>query len=353
MSIRPPFYVFDKELFIERLAEYQRNATVYYPLKANDDPIIAQLVLERGGEFEVDSIEHIKYLIDELSIPPDKLLYSFPVREEEDIDTALGLGLRKFVVDGLSEFRKISNRTQSARYLVRINSNLFLNDTLKPWQNKWGASIKNAKLLIRDIAEVPSRFMGISYYVSTAVETQNAHDIILKRLCTEFADFRIPCVDIGGGIALEELGSLGDLLAEVKRTLGADEIIVEPGRHLLDPCVDMCVTVTEIRYIGDKRLVFINAGIYSGLGDARMKGKRFSIDDPNIGGREEKAMVCGSSSDVDDYLDVHDLRSTLKVGDRLFIRDCGAYSAVMQTNFCGKSPMAMIVRSDYYALQGE
>jgi diaminopimelate decarboxylase len=40
---------------------------------------------------------------------------------------------------------------------------------------------------------------------------------------------------------------------------------------------------------------------------------------------------------------VYMIRNDIKVGDRLIIKNCGAYSAVMQTNFYGRKSIRMVV----------
>ncbi len=334
MNTTPPYYVFNKHKFTQMISQYMTYASVYYPIKANDHPTVVATAAEHGCSFEVDSIEHIRYLIKDIGVAPENILYSFPVKQVRDIEEAHSYGIMKYVVDTESEYKKISAVSKNACFFVRI----FIYDVLKVeselWKDKWGATISKAIALIETInKQSPSRFLGISFYIPKEIPLLTPFITMLTHLKNEFTGFTIPCLNIGGGISLERLSTLTRYFSQIKEQLHTEEIIVEPGRHLLNPCIDMHVEVIDIRRVNDQRIVIINAGIYSGLLDARLKGKRFPVDDTITKGRKHAANICGNSSDSDDYLGVYDLRESLKVGDQLVIHDCGAYSSVMRTHF--------------------
>jgi diaminopimelate decarboxylase len=134
-------------------------------------------------------------------------------------------------------------------------------------------------------------------------------------------------------------------LEKTKISIGAEKIIIEPGTHLLNPCIDMIVSITAIKKINDKKIIFINSGIYYGLIDVIIKKRVFIIEHfdkekdkiPSPESENEKYLVFGSSSDVSDYLGEYELHKDLEVGNQLIIKECGAYSSVMQTGFYKKS----------------
>lgn len=253
--------------------------------------------------------------------------------------------MQKYVVDTEHEYRKISAVSKNAYYFVRIFIYDVFQDNNEIWQDKWGATISQAITLIEIITKhSPASFLGISFYIPKEIPVLTPFKTMLSHLEREFSGYTIPCLNIGGGISLDRLNSLKRDFAQIKERLRTQEIIVEPGRHLLNPCIDMHVEVIDIRKVNDTRIVIINAGIYSGLLDARLKDKRFPIDDPITHGRKHEARICGNSSDSDDYLGAYDLRESLKVGDQLVIHDCGAYSSVMRTHFYMKKSFELYQR---------
>lgn len=342
---KPPFYIFDKGLFKSQITKYQEYAFVYYPIKANDHPLVIQSAFKLGCSFEVDSIEHIKFLTDEMGIDGNNLLFSFPVREDNDIIAALGCGVSKFVIDTADEYVRISKKSETASFFVRVVIDNFIKDCPSLCEDKWGASVSTAKELLDFIQEKrPNHLLGISFYIPQNVNTRYPFSMILRHITNEFQGYSIPLVNIGGGISTTTLASLRDEFSNMRSRLGTEGIIVEPGRHLLDPCIDMYVEVINVRVINDHRLVIINASIYSGLLDAKLKRKIFPIEDPNTDTQKSFAFVCGNSSDNDDVIGEYYLRDSLMAGDRLIIHECGAYSAVMQTRFYMKSDIEMYIK---------
>ena len=114
------------------------------------------------------------------------------------------------------------------------------------------------------------------------------------------------------------------------------QLIIEPGRYLLDPCIDMQVEITAIREKQGKKLIFINSGIYNGLLDVVVKRKRFKLvalkkaEDYSCA----EYTICGCSADISDVLGEYVLPENLQVGDALRILNCGAYCSEMATPFC-------------------
>jgi ornithine decarboxylase len=346
MRIRTPYYVFDRALFSALLRDYTNYGMMFFPIKANDHQLIISEINKGGCGFEVDSIEHMRRLI-KRGVSPKNMCYSFPIHEESDIRRALRLGVSLFVVDSFDEYNKIAHLSSDASFVVRINVLSILKSKLHHAQNKWGLSLHGASELISAIRRDNRNLAGISFYITSEIHQKDAFEAVLNALASSFANLGIEFVNIGGGISLDRLKSLKVCLDNVKKKVKAKHIVIEPGRHLLDPCIDMVVSVTSVRTIGANRLVFINAGIYSGLLDAVVKGRKYLVLDEQqkAASTLKSAYICGSSSDVSDTLGEYKLRVDLTVGDKLIIKECGAYSAVMQTHFCRKDHVRMVSKN--------
>lgn len=346
MIEKTPCYLFDEEKFCHMIKKYQTYGKIYYPVKANDDEMIISIIRDNDCCFEVDSIEHIRLLVNHYEIPPHKLLYSFPIKGLLDIQEALEMGVALFVVDSIDEYNKITSLSKDAKLIVRINVLQILNNDLSPEKDKWGLSLEDAKMLISYSQKKSINVVGISFYIMAEIEDKNSFEIVFEKIISEFKGVGIDFLDIGGGVSLEQLNIIHSLIETTKTSINAKYIVLEPGRHLLNPCIEMAVRVTAIKNIKGNRLVFINAGIYNGLIDAVVKDKKYSIVD-----REQTdysilstAYLCGSSSDISDTLGAYELREDLSVGDLLFIEECGAYSSVMQTRFYDKSQIPIALK---------
>lgn len=344
-EIPTPYYLFNEKRFATILETYQQIGDVYYPVKANDDDLIVEAAIKNSCCFEVDSIAHIRMLVNEKGVDASRILYSYPIREEKDIKEAVILGIKKFVVDSIDEYVKINRYLDDGEFLIRLNVVDILGSDLPPHKNKWGLSVQDAQRLIKKINYDGKPVLGISFYLFEDIAKPKMLKLILKKVSKEFAGFSLKCLNIGGGFSAQELAEFKNLIDDTRLNIGAERIIVEPGRFLLNPCIDMIVSVIAIKKVGASRLVFINAGIYSGLIDVVIKGRRFDICDfeKESIGNYESTLVCGDSSDVSDFLGEYELRSNLKVRDQLMIKECGSYSNVMQTNFYKKGRIEMKV----------
>ena len=345
--IRAPYYLFDQKKFKNLIMDYKNIGEIYYPIKSNDDPLIIEFLIQEGCCFEVDSIEHIKQLITVYHLDPIRILFSYPILEQDDIIQANKFGIKKFVVDTQEEYENICSIISSPSFIVRLNAVEVLGPNYSPPHNKWGMTIDNAKALIDQIRAKNQDVIGISFYLFKEIVSPQSLKNMLAAIRGEFYGYDLRFLNIGGGISPCDINKVNKDLCKTKEAIGASDVIIEPGTPLLNPCIDMIVSVTAIRYINGCRFIFINSGIYRGLIDTIIKQRHFDIQDEGVMQNSDfvKTIVCGASSDVSDCLGEYNLRSNLRVGDQLIIKECGAYSKVMQTCFCQKEHIPMILAS--------
>lgn len=329
--MQTPYYIFNRKKFIDLLLQYKKTADVYYPIKANDNRYVIEAVIENDASFEVDSIQHIKKLIGFYNVNANKIIYSFPIKKKSDLLLAKSLGVVKYVVDSYEEYYKIKETIKKPQFIIRLSANALVSG-LDVFQDKWGFSPSQIPSVIKKIIQDGGELYGISFYLSSEINSYENFIKVLDYLKTiDLSLFHM--VDIGGGINIETLNRLSNKVNDIKALTHGRQIIVEPGKDLLDPCFEMRVSIMAIKESFDgKNKIFIDAGIYNGLLDVIIKDKQFEIVDTK-GDQHASYYICGCSSDVSDYIGLYSLSSTLQVGDELIIKGCGAYSAVMATNF--------------------
>ena len=274
-----PYYSFNRKKFVEMLREYSQQGLIFYPIKANDDELIVTTAIEKGCGFEVDSIEHIEFLVRRYNTNPEQIIYSFPIKKAEDIARANKLGIRKYAVDSLDEYLKVLLYVDKPQILIRLNANLIVGG-LTTAQDKWGFTVCGAKSLIKDIqSKSKATIWGISFYLCSEINSTDNFRKLLKAIEDNFSHNVFEVIDIGGGISIDMLSELSSDLKSIKTKLKCKEIVLEPGRHLLDPCVTMQTSVLAIKTAGDGlNIAFIDASIYNGLIDVIIKNKRFEIE---------------------------------------------------------------------------
>lgn len=336
--MKTPHYIFYEKLFVYNLLKYKTYGSVFYPIKANDNPLIIKNIIQMGCSFEVDSVNHMKELVETYKVDPQKIIFSFPLKKISDVKKATSLGIRKYVIDCFEEYEKIRKFVKNPLYLLRFNANEVIKE-LTPMQDKWGFSINNLKKIYKLIKDRDEKILGISFYLTSEINCVENFEKVFNFLGTLDLD-NLDVIDIGGGISINMLERMTASLELLKSKFQCKEIVIEPGRHLLEPCMDMKVSIIAKKNSSDgKQILFIDAGIYNGLLDVIIKNKRLIINDELNEMRKTPFYLCGFSSDVSDFLGEYFFSESLDIGDKLIIKNCGAYSAVMSTRFYAQKPL--------------
>jgi len=330
-----PLLLFDTRLFAEIFQHFAQFGLVYYPVKSNDHDEILKAVARLGGSFDVDGISHIRKLV-ALSVSPDRIQFGIPVKKSQDIELALDLQIRRFVVDSPTEYQKISKFREKAGFLVRA-AIWDMVDSPDVSTRKWGMPLANIGEMRDLIEQDGNNFLGVSFYIPQELYTPTNFSKVLRRITSAFEGQSFQVLDIGGGLDNSFSDDFGKDLDVARQKLNLRDIILEPGRNLLDPCIDMLVSVIGVCQRGHERWAYIDAGIYSGLLDAVIKKKTFEILSPTGSNQPPSYnyFIAGPTSDSLDFLGQYSFPRELEAGDRLIAKNCGAYTYVLRTKFGG------------------
>jgi len=341
-----PVLRFSVSSFRGQFSAYALLGDVFYPVKVNDHVAVLEAVRDVGGSFEVNGLDHVKLLL-RLGVPPGRILFGLPVAPARALEAACQLGVAFFVVDSVESYHLIVDRLPSAQFLVRLT----LSDVLRPLPrdyDKWGMPTDAALDLARRMAGDGCAFAGPSFYLPKPLYSHEALEAMLRHIATTFRDIPLASVNVGGGLEDPNDPRLASLLRRFQQDSGTRRLIVEPGRCLLNPAIDMIVTVIGIRRRRAMRWAYLDAGIYSGLLDAALLKRRFAISALRPGEPPPPAVghdywLSGPTSDTLDVLGRYEFPAELREGDQLIVRECGAYTYVLQTGFGGASPLTLEV----------
>jgi diaminopimelate decarboxylase len=223
----------------------------------------------------------------------------------------------------------------------------------EPEFDKWGLRTSEIYKLIDQINNDGCNFEGLSFYLAKTLYNINRFMDMLNFIQVKYKDYQITTVNVGGGVDDPTDVNLIDFLSKFKRINNIKRIIVEPGRCLLDPSIDMLVSITGIRSKKKFHWIYLDAGIYNGLLDFRLirkyetKDKRFkpkitlldSIESDFVSDKYQY-FVSGPTSDMLDVFGSCKFPKEINEGDKLLINNCGAYSFVLKTNFGGTFPLS-------------
>lgn len=315
----------------------EMNVEIYYPTKVNANEKLINVIDSRVKGYEVDSINHIKALIERHDVSPYRILFSYPLKKKEEICRAIELGIRRFVVDNIDECKFIVNN--SADIDISLFIRLSIAEAIEADSGcffKWGAPLEETLLMKETIQSSACTFEGISFYLPQEVNSVENFKKVFHIINDKIGLSDCSYLDIGGGIDIEVLKTLSPLISQMT-DISKTRVIIESGRHMVGPCIDMITEIIGIRVYSGMRVAFLDTGIYNGLLDTVVKGSKFTIvADNNLDFDLSdlcEFLVCGKSSDVSDIIGHYYLPTKLKLGDKLRIIGCGAYCSVLETNF--------------------
>ncbi len=326
------YYVNTNELK-KSIDALKNDFLVYYPIKANSNPRLVAFFDGIVDGYEADSLVHISRLIRMHKVAPERILYSYPLKSRQEMRFALRWGIKKFVVDDIKECNDLLElATTPIQILLRVDVSSFIK--CRDIVVKWGfdlQGLKETELLIKKSIHIMA---GYSFYLPQEINDMHNFEAIVDGLFNEMHAGNYHYFDIGGGFSEELLPQIRSKLQDLTRDCHT-KVIIEQGQHLLNPAIDLYVKVLEVRYKNDKKLVFIDSGIYHGLMDVVLKKSSFKIQEETAE-KSEPCLVCGDSSDVSDIIGEYHLPCCIKRGDVLRIKGCGAYCEELITPFSKK-----------------
>ncbi len=320
-----------------------------FAVKTNPHPI-AIANLYKGGvhAFDVASAEEMR-LVRKVA-PKAELYFMHPIKAPEAIREAYyEHGVRNFVLDHADELAKILRETNNANDL-----NLFVRLGLPKNENasidlsaKFGALPEMAIELLR-ACRVFCVKLGVAFHVGTQISNAAAYAnaINIVRGVIERSGVRVDAIDIGGGFPVpyedEDVPSIHTCIDVVRTALQCArldhmELLAEPGRAMVAQSGSLVVRVEARR--GSR--LYINDGTYGGLFDAgKWLNTRFPVQAIRAHGAFNDSLESYSlAGPTCDSLDMMEgpfmLPTDIREGDWIEIKNTGAYSQSIRTNFNG------------------
>jgi ornithine decarboxylase len=172
------------------------------------------------------------------------------------------------------------------------------------------------------------------------------------------AGFDLQLLNIGGGFPAfygDEIQHPTDYAAAVIELIEARfgdvaEIMAEPGRGLVAESGAIAAEVMLVSRKSDDdlhRWVYLDIGKFSGLAETMDEAIRYQFVTPRDGDVTGACVLAGPSCDSADVLYEKrpiQLPMSLKAGDKVIIRNCGAYTSTYSSvGFNGFPPLAVEV----------
>ncbi len=332
------------------LASVMPRVKIFYAVKANPDHPVIETLVRLGSGLEVASPRELE-IARSLAVPASRLLYTQPIKKEEEIAFARECGVDLLVCDNAEEVRKIARVHPGCGILLRIRvTNPYCVVDLS---QKFGCEPADVSALVDLASSLGLVPRGLCFHVGSQtisslpyVETLNLVRSLMHELALSGVDLAI--LDIGGGFPLSYLNpimSIDSFCAPVVNTLdnlfGGQQIYCEPGRFIVGNASTLLTRVVGKSVRDGLTWYYVDDGIYGTL-----SGKVYDHADYPVRtfrrGRGIRCVVAGPTCDSFDVAFKDLVLPELDVGDIVCVECVGAYTSASATAFNGMGPVKRI-----------
>ncbi|TDT74987.1 ornithine decarboxylase [Litoreibacter halocynthiae] len=335
------------------------RADIHYAVKANPERKVIETLVNLGSHFDAASRGEVELCLS-LGADPADISFGNTVKRASDIAFAHAAGITLFAADAEEELEKIAEHAPGAQVYIRLIVEVSQADW--PLSRKFGCDRDTALRLLDYAKELGLNPVGFSFHVGSQTRKAEMWGPTLDALALIWHDARdaghdLSLLNIGGGFpafygeAIEApTAYAAAVMAQVTARFGnVARIMAEPGRGMV---AEAGVIVAEVMLVSRKsdrdmhRWVYLDIGRFSGLAETEGEAIRYQFETPRDGEESGPCVMAGPSCDSADVLYEKrpmQLPLTLKAGDRVLIRNTGAYtSAYSSIGFNGFPPLAVV-----------
>lgn len=276
-----PFYAFDLDA-VERTYQTQVAAwSQYFPhfrsaysYKTNSLKAIGRLLQRCGASAEVVTAAELEMALED-GFSPDSIIFDGPVKTKDEILKAVSLGIR-VQVDSLDEIDTVIQICSKQKIDPILSPRLSVAHNGKTSRfGMTGAEYYEAE---RRLSSIGVTFQGVHIHIGSNIcepkrfSDALAHNMSLIRRILEKADGRA-WLDIGGGFPAHSVeanpklpehstfaGNIARELIQGGVSIDLIELIIEPGRSLVEDFAVVATRVVTRKYRDEDRILVVDAG---------------------------------------------------------------------------------------------
>lgn len=336
------------------------RARIHYAVKANPAREIIERLVQIGSHFDAASRGEIELCLSQ-GAAPDDISFGNTVKRASDIAFAHQAGITLFAADAEEELEKIAKNAPGARVYIRLIVTASQADW--PLSRKFGTAGEKALTLMAHARALGLTPAGISFHVGSQTRRAEMWSDTLDQIArvwhaAQDAGFPLTLLNIGGGFPafygdpIEHPTAYAARVIELieERFGQVPEIMAEPGRGLVAEAGMIAAEVLLVSRKSDSdmfRWVYLDIGKFSGLAETMDEAIRYQFVTDRDNDAFGPCVLAGPSCDSADVLYEKrpvELPVTLRAGDRVIIRNCGAYtSSYSSVGFNGFPPLDVVV----------
>ncbi len=351
-----PLYVYDGNKIEEQIASMRNafsgvNLRLKYACKALTNLSILKLMLKNGVDIDVVSIEEIKLAL-KAGYLPNQIQYTPSGAAFEEILEAVKLGIR-LNVDSLYLLEKIGVAFGNLVPLaLRLNPGIMAGGNLKistgHVDSKFGIPIAYIDKVAEIIQKYDINVVGLHQHNGSDFKDGK---VIVEAMNKSFevAEKYFPnleFIDMGSGFKVayhddDHITDIKNLGVEVVSAFQAFtarygkniELWFEPGKYLVSECGTLLMTATVVKYNPNRNFVHVDSGLNHLIRPMMYDAYHEILNVSNTNtATQETYDVVGYICETDTFGKDRTL-PIVKEGDILAIKNAGAYSFSMSSNY--------------------
>lgn len=316
------------------------NATIFYAIKANNDPAVINHLHNLGSHFDVASWEEIQ-LCKKLKISSKRIIYSHPIKPINAIGKAYKYGVRLFTYDSIEEINKLKSKAPNSKVILRLLVNS--RDSQCPMFNKFGAHINEALNLLTTAKQAGLNPIGLTFHVGSQCEKQSSWTNALTKTsqvwnASHQANIPLTTINLGGGLPAsyhKQVKPPKFFAAPINKMLshsfpGLKNTYIEPGRFMTNEASVIVSTVIGKAKRSNTEWLYLDVGGFNGLFEIF---EHFSYNiqaSPHNHKPKKTYAISGPTCDGMDIIHNNITLPKTEIGDKLYILNTGAYSISMR-----------------------
>jgi len=335
------------------------RADIHYAVKANPAVEVIQRLVQVGSHFDAASRAEIEICLAQ-GAKPAHISFGNTIKRPSDIAWAYQAGITLFAADAEEELDKIAEYAPGSDVYVRLIVEVSQADW--PLTRKFGCDRDTALRLLDYAKALGLNPVGFSFHVGSQTRQASMWAPSLDALAeiwheAQGAGHKLSLLNIGGGFPAfydEEIQAPTDYAAAVMKLVTekfgqVERIMAEPGRGMV---AEAGVIVAEVILVSRKserdmhRWVYLSIGRFSGLAETEGEAIRYKFETARDQDTMGPCILAGPSCDSADVL--YEKRPmpmpvSLKAGDRVLIRNTGAYTSTYSSVcFNGFPPLDVV-----------
>lgn len=369
---RTPFYTYDTQLLQQTLAAIRDAIAdaphfhVHYAVKACATPGILRLIAAAGLGADCVSGGEIERAAD-CGFAPADIVFAGVGKSDQEINTALRLGISCFNVESLPELEVINELATAqgkvANVAFRINPNVDAHTHAKITtglnENKFGLAMEDMLPAIRRAQELPAvKYMGLHFHIGSQITELEPFENLVQRVnelqnVLDAEGIQTEWINVGGGLGVNyaqpeedpipDFASYFRVFKEKLALRPGQQVHFELGRAVVAQCGSLVCRVLYVKHGHEKDFVIVDAGMTDlmrpALYGSTHEARNLSHPEAPIARFDIVGPIC-ESSDV--FLSDYNLPSPQR-GDLIAFKSAGAYGEIMASCYnCRPLPASWI-----------